>query len=133
MVTGLVAEDTSANMMLTPLLQHSAGRNVYSALHAEMGLRLAHDERSDLMLVDIQLPDMDGLAMTAILKPDPVTAHIPIVALSALAMKADEKWSSGAGCDAYIVKPVRCSAMDDLLAEPQPSVNQTMSAGLPTP
>ena len=76
-----------------------------SAVDAETALRLARGEQPDLILMDIQLPGMDGLTATTILKQDPATASIPVVALSALAMKADEERSQTAGCDAYIVKP----------------------------
>jgi two-component system cell cycle response regulator DivK len=76
--------------------------------------------------MDIQLPGMDGLTATTILKQDPATASIPVVALSALAMKADEERSQTAGCDAYIVKPLRYrglyAVLDRLLQEPHPAV-----------
>ncbi|MEP7369808.1 MAG: response regulator [Dermatophilaceae bacterium] len=115
----LVVEDNPANMKLTSLLLHSAGHSVLPAVDAETGLKLAHDEQPDLILMDIHLPGMDGLAATAILKQEPATASIPIIAVSALAMKADEERSQTAGCDAYIVKPLRYrelyAAMDLLL------------------
>ena len=103
----LVVEDNPANMKLTTMLLHTAGHSVLSALDAETALRLAHEQSPDLILMDIQLPGMDGLAATAVLKQDLATASIPIIALSALAMKADEERSQSAGCDAYIVKPLR--------------------------
>jgi two-component system, cell cycle response regulator DivK len=125
----LVVEDNPANMKLTSLLLNSAGHVVLPAVDAETGLRLALDEQPDLILMDIQLPGMDGLAATAILKRDPATAAIPIIALSALAMKTDKERSQAAGCDAYIVKPVRYkelyAAMDRLLQEPRPPVDGT--------
>ena len=120
----LVVEDNAANMKLTSLLLLHAGHTVLQALDAETGLRLAHREQPDLILMDIQLPDMDGLAATTLLKHDPATASIPIIALSALAMKADEERSQTAGCDAYIVKPLRYkelyAVMERLLQKPQP-------------
>jgi two-component system cell cycle response regulator DivK len=131
----LVVEDNPANMKLTSLLLHSAGHIVLPAVDAETGLRLALAEQPDLILMDIQLPGMDGLAATAILKEDPATAAIPIIALSALAMKADKERSQTAGCDAYIVKPLRYkelyAVMNHLLQEPQPPANQTTPTGLP--
>ncbi len=118
----LVVEDNPANMKLTSLLLHSAGHVVLPAVDAESGLRLALDEQPDLILMDIQLPGMDGLAATAILKQDPATEAIPIIALSALAMKADKERSRAAGCDAYLAKPLRYkelyAVMDRLLQEP---------------
>ena len=68
---------------------------------------MARADKPDLILMDIQLPGMDGLAATALLKQDPVTAAIPIIALTAMAMKADQERSQIAGCDAYIAKPLR--------------------------
>jgi len=125
----LVVEDNPANMKLTSLLLNSAGHVVLPAVDAETGLRLALDEQPDLILMDIQLPGMDGLAATAILKRDPATAAIPIIALSALAMKTDKERSQAAGCDAYIVKPVRYkelyAVLDRLLQEPRPPVDGT--------
>jgi len=121
----LVVEDNPANMKLTSLLLHTAGHDVLSALDAETALRLAHEQSPDLILMDIQLPGMDGLAATAILKHDPATASIPIIALSALAMKADEERSQTAGCDAYIVKPLRYkelyAVMEHLLVQQGPA------------
>jgi two-component system cell cycle response regulator DivK len=134
MATVLVVEDNPANMKLATMLLHSAGHAVLGAVDAETGLRLARDERPNLILMDIQLPGMDGLAATAILKHDPATASIPVIALSALAMKADEERSQSAGCDAYIVKPLRYkelyAVIGRLLAEPEPTTGQAAPPGL---
>jgi two-component system cell cycle response regulator DivK len=136
MATVLVVEDNPANMKLTSLLLNSAGHQVLPAVDAETGLRLAHDQQPDLILMDIQLPGMDGLTATAILKQDPATAAIPIIALSALAMKADRERSQTAGCDAYIVKPLRYkelyAVMEDLLKAPQPPANHPVPPSRPT-
>jgi two-component system, cell cycle response regulator DivK len=102
----LIIEDNAANMKLTTLLVRNAGHSVINAVDAETGLTLARTDQPDLILMDVQLPGMDGLAATALLKHDPVTAAIPVIALTALAMKADEEKSQIAGCDAYIAKPV---------------------------
>ena len=103
----LIVEDNRANMKLATLLLGSAGHSVLCAVDAETGLTLARTEQPDLILMDIQLPGMDGLAATALLKGDPATAAIPVIALTALAMKADEERTRIAGCDAYIAKPLR--------------------------
>jgi two-component system, cell cycle response regulator DivK len=103
----LIIEDNAANMNLTTLLVRNAGHSVINAVDAETGLTLARTDQPDLILMDVQLPGMDGLAATALLKHDPVTAAIPVIALTALAMKDDEEKSQIAGCDAYIAKPVR--------------------------
>src|SRR3990167_8983698 len=94
----LVIEDNRENLKLATLLLLTAGHVVLSAIDAESGLILARGEHPDLILMDIQLPGMDGLAATALLKQDPATAAIPVIALTALAMKADQEKSRLAGC-----------------------------------
>jgi two-component system, cell cycle response regulator DivK len=103
----LIVEDNSANMTLAVFLLQSAGHAVLSARDAEAGLTLARDEQPDLILMDIQLPGMDGLQATALLKRDDATRAIPVIALTALAMKGDEERIRAAGCDGYIAKPMR--------------------------
>lgn len=103
----LIIEDNNANLKLATLLLKNVGHSVLSAADAENGLSLARAERPDLILMDIQLPGMDGLAATALLKQDPEMAGIPVIALTAMAMKADEENSRLAGCDGYIAKPLR--------------------------
>jgi two-component system, cell cycle response regulator DivK len=102
----LIVEDNPANMTLATFLLQSAGHAVLSARDAETGLALARVEQPDLVLMDIQLPGMDGLEATALLKSDPSTRTIPVIALTALAMKGDEQRILGAGCDGYIAKPL---------------------------
>jgi two-component system cell cycle response regulator DivK len=115
----LVVEDNAANMKLACLLLANAGHEVLCAVDAESGITLARSGKPDLILMDIQLPGMDGLAATALLKQEPSTASIPVIALTAMAMKADEEKSQVAGCDAYIAKPLRYqelyAAIDALL------------------
>jgi two-component system cell cycle response regulator DivK len=107
MATILIVEDNADNMLLTVMLLESAGHTVLSAVDAEVGLTLARDGRPDLILMDVQLPGMDGLEATALLKADKATRDIPVVALTALAMKGDEARIRAAGCDGYIAKPMR--------------------------
>jgi two-component system, cell cycle response regulator DivK len=102
----LVVEDNPANMTLATFLLKSAGHTVLSATDAESGLTLARSEQPDLILMDIQLPGMDGLQATALLKADDATRAIPVIALTALAMKGDEERIRAAGCDGYIAKPL---------------------------
>lgn len=124
MASVLIIEDNAANMKLAVLLLQNAGHDVMCAIDAETGLTIARADRPDLILMDIQLPDMDGLAATAMLKQDPYTAAIPVIALTALAMKADQEKSQVAGCDAYIAKPLRYrelyAAIDALLIKAKP-------------
>jgi two-component system cell cycle response regulator DivK len=103
----LIIEDNPANMKLAVLLLHNAGHEAMSAEDAETGMAMARANQPDLVLMDVQLPGMDGLTATAILKQEAMTAHIPIIALTAMAMKDDEEKSKEAGCDAYIAKPLR--------------------------
>jgi two-component system cell cycle response regulator DivK len=102
----LVIEDNAANMTFAVFLLKSAGHEVLSASDAEAGLALARDERPDLILMDIQLPGMDGLEATTVLKREEATRAIPVIALTALAMKGDEERIRAAGCDGYIAKPM---------------------------
>jgi two-component system cell cycle response regulator DivK len=103
----LVVEDNPANMTLAVFLLESVGHTVLSATDAEAGLTLAREAQPDLILMDIQLPGMDGLEAIALLKADPVTRDIPVIALTALAMKGDEERIRASGCDGYIAKPMR--------------------------
>ena len=102
----IVVEDNPANMTLAVFLLESVGHTVLSVTDAEAGLMLARQEQPDLILMDIQLPGMDGLEATALLKRDDATRAIPVIALTALAMKGDEERIRAAGCDGYIAKPV---------------------------
>src|SRR5688572_10747089 len=106
MATILIVEDNPANMTLAVFLLQSAGHSVIRATDAEAGLTLARDEQPQLILMDIQLPGMDGLEATALLKRDASTRAIPVVALTALAMKGDEERIRAAGCDGYVAKPI---------------------------
>ncbi|WP_440812524.1 response regulator [Pseudomonas syringae] len=103
----MIVEDNAANMRLAELLLTSAGHVVLCATDAETGLKLAREHQPDLILMDIHLPEMDGLKATSLLKNDASTAAIPVVALTAMAMKEDEEKIRLAGCNAYIIKPVR--------------------------
>jgi two-component system cell cycle response regulator DivK len=106
MATVLVIEDNAANMKLAVFLLESAGRTVLTASDAETGLALARSHHPDLILMDIQLPRMDGLEATTLLKGAAATRDIPVIALTALAMKGDEERIRAAGCDSYIAKPI---------------------------
>lgn len=111
MATVLVIEDNAANMTLVAFVLESAGHAVISATDAETGLSLARDQRPDLVLMDIQLPGMDGLEATRQLKADTRTAAIPVIAVTALVMKGDEDRILGAGCNGYLAKPIRYAAL----------------------
>ena len=103
----LIIEDNPANMTLAVFLLQSVGHTVLTATDAETGLSLARDEQPNLILMDVQLPGMNGLEATVLLKGLDATRAIPVIALTALAMKGDEERIRAAGCDGYIAKPMR--------------------------
>ncbi|HZE08578.1 MAG TPA: response regulator [Gemmatimonadaceae bacterium] len=107
MATVLVIEDNPANMTLAEFLLQSKGHTVLKATDAEAGVRMALEEQPTLILMDIQLPGMDGLQAIGLLKASQSTSSIPVIALTALAMKGDEERIRAAGCDGYIAKPIR--------------------------
>lgn len=102
----LVVEDNPTNMKLATLLLSKAGYGVLQAQDALTGIELAQRHQPQLILMDIQLPGMDGLNAARQLKADPATHRIPIVALTACAMKGDAQRIVAAGCDGYIAKPI---------------------------
>jgi two-component system, cell cycle response regulator DivK len=104
--TILVVEDNAANMELSSFLLQSVNYKVLMATTAELGVAIAREQHPDLILMDIQLPGMDGLQATALLKANEATRDIPVLALTALAMKGDEERIRAAGCDGYIAKPL---------------------------
>jgi two-component system cell cycle response regulator DivK len=103
----LIVEDNVANMKLARFLLESAGHTVLGARDAETGLTLACDQQPDLILMDIELPGMDGLEAIQQLKQGDTTRNIAVIALTALAMKGDEERILASGCDGYIAKPIR--------------------------
>ena len=111
----LIIEDNPVNMKLATLLVRRAGHTTSMAVDAESGLLIARVEVPDLILMDVQLPGMDGFAATAQLKNDPITAEIPVIALTALAMTRDQNRARQAGCDAYITKPLHYQELQDTI------------------
>lgn len=102
----LIIEDNALNMELASDLLSGAGYAVLQATTAERGIQIARALTPDLILMDISLPGMDGLRATQILKTDDTTRHIPIVSLTAHAMKGDEENALAAGALAYVTKPI---------------------------
>ena len=131
MATILIVEDNATNMKLSSFLLESADYTVLMATTAESGVAIAREQHPDLILMDIQLPGMDGLQATALLKADEATRDIPVLALTALAMKGDEERIRAAGCDGYIAKPLDYKAF---LAEVRsPLAAGPVSAAIPSP
>lgn len=112
-VTILYVEDNPLNMKLVRKILSSAGYQMLEAMDGVTGVELAHQRNPDLILMDINLPDIDGLAATFQLKNSAKTAHIPVIALTANTMHGDRERYMKAGCDGYIPKPV---AKNELLA-----------------
>lgn len=112
----LIVEDNPANMTLAVFLLQSVGHTVLSATDAEAALTLAREEHPALILMDIQLPGIDGLEATLLLKQGAATRAIPVIALTALAMKGDEERIRAAGCDGYIAKPMHYREFLDTVA-----------------
>ena len=103
----LVVEDQEDNRQILRDLLKSADYEMTEAETGEEAIAAVARQRPGLILMDIQLPGMDGLEATAVLKQDAATRAIPVIALTALAMKGDEERIRAAGCDGYIAKPMR--------------------------
>jgi len=111
----LVIEDSPTSMKLAVLMLQKAGHETLQALDAESGIDMAREQNPDAIIMDIQLPGMDGFAATRILKDDPQTKHIPVIALTAMAMKGDREKILQAGCDTYISKPINYKECVDVI------------------
>ena len=107
MTTALIIEDNPVNMILAIMVLERAGYRVLQADQALTGLQLARQHLPEVILMDIQLPGMDGLSATQELKADPHTAGIKVIALTAYTMAGDQARFIAAGCDDYISKPIR--------------------------
>ncbi|MFH0824215.1 MAG: AAA family ATPase [Pseudomonadota bacterium] len=113
----LVVEDNEANRELAIGLLEAVGFETVPAATAEEGIRVAQAENPLIVLMDVALPGMDGLAATRILKGDDRTAHIPVIALTAHAMKVNEDEALAAGCDGYLTKPIEAAGFYDAIAQ----------------
>jgi CheY-like chemotaxis protein len=102
----LIVDDNLANLKLVSFLLTARGYEVHTALNADEALLSLDAHRPRLILMDLQLPGMDGLELTRSLKSRVATRAIPVVAVTAFAMKGDEQKALDAGCDAYITKPI---------------------------
>ncbi len=107
--TVLVVEDNDLNMRLFHDVLEADGYTVLQAKDGTEGWRMARKHRPDLILMDIQLPDISGLEVTKWLKDDETLKSIPVIAITAFAMEGDEEKILEDGCDAYIVKPISLS------------------------
>lgn len=113
----LLVEDNLLNLELATDLLEACGIEVISANTGEIAVKLAHEQMPDLILMDLSLPGMDGLQATAALKANPQTRLIPVVAVTAHAMKGDEQKALDAGCEGYITKPIDTRMFPTLVAQ----------------
>jgi CheY-like chemotaxis protein len=102
----LIVDDNTQNLKLARVVLANEGFDVHTASNAEDALQLLRTVTPRLILMDIQLPGMDGLELTRRLKADPATRAIRVIALTAYAMKGDDEKAFAAGCDGYITKPI---------------------------
>lgn len=103
----LYIEDNHANMkLMKSIISKYTDLNLLEAIFAEDGIKIAQDELPELILLDINLPEMNGFEAVAKLKAHPVTRHIPVVAISANAMKGDIQRGMVEGFDGYLTKPI---------------------------
>jgi two-component system cell cycle response regulator DivK len=115
----LVVDDNDMNMRLFTVILEAHGYRTLVARDGKKGLALAGEFRPDLIIMDIQLPDMSGLEVTKLLKQDAKLRKIPVIAVTAFALSGDEATCREAGCDAYLTKPISMkgflSAVEQLL------------------
>jgi len=112
----LVVEDNELNMKLLNDVLEAHGYDVMSTPRGGVALEWARQYRPDLILMDLQLPDVSGLDATRQLKADPHTRDIPVIAVTAFAMAGDEKRALDSGCDAYVAKPIVLKSFINLIA-----------------
>jgi len=113
----LVVDDSLTNQKLISYILEYDGYQVLTADTAEIALSVLKTSPVDLILMDIALPGMDGLELTRILKADDATSNIPVIALTAFAMKGDDAIAREAGCDGYITKPFDTREISAIIAQ----------------
>ena len=113
----LLVEDNPMNLELATDLLEACGIEVIAANSGEAAMKLAQEQKPNLILMDLSLPGMDGLQATAALKANPQTRLIPVVAVTAHAMKGDEQKALNAGCEGYITKPIDTRMFPMLVAQ----------------
>jgi CheY-like chemotaxis protein len=112
----LIVDDNPTNLKLVSFLLVKRGYQVRSAVGAQEALEALKDFRPVLILMDMQMPGIDGFELTRRLKADPATRDIGIIALTAYAMKGDEERVREAGCDGYLAKPIDTRALPEAVA-----------------
>lgn len=112
----LIVDDNPTNLKLVTYLVKAQGYQVETAADADGALAKISEQHPQLILMDLQLPGIDGLELTRRLKADPATHGIKIIALTAYAMKGDQEKALAAGCDDYVTKPIDTRALPELIA-----------------
>lgn len=112
----LIVDDNATNLKLVAYLMKASGYTVDTALDAESAIEVIRMNPPDVILMDIQLPGIDGLELTRRLKADAATRDIVIVAVTAYAMNGDQAKARAAGCDDYITKPIDTRALPEAIA-----------------
>jgi two-component system cell cycle response regulator DivK len=107
----LLVEDNEDNRIIYATALRYAGYEVFEAITGTEGVAQARANLPDLILMDISVPELDGWEATAIIKADPTTKHIPVIAVTAHALPGDEERSRQAGCDGYLAKPIPPAAL----------------------
>ena len=113
--TVLIVEDNELNMRLFNDLLEAFGYKTVKTRDGRQALPLARQHKPDLIVMDIQLPEISGLEVTAMLKADADLKSIPVVAVTAFAMRGDEQKIRGGGCDAYLSKPISVTTFLDTI------------------
>ncbi len=112
----LIVDDNPTNLTLVTFLVKSFGYQVETAIDADTTLAAIHASQPDAILMDIQLPGIDGLELTRRLKAEPSTRSVAVIALTAYAMKGDREKAFAAGCDEYMTKPIDANLLRDVIA-----------------
>ena len=115
--TILIVEDNELNMRLFTDLLQAHGYETIQSPDGSDAIDLAKNQKPDLIIMDIQLPGMSGIEITKLLKADDELAHIPVIAVTAFAMKGDEEKIREGGCEGYIAKPISVPTFLDTVAK----------------
>lgn len=125
----LIIDDNILNLKLVSFLLTTNGHLIQTSTNAEEALKKLESFKPSLILMDIQLPGMDGLALTKLIKSRPEYKNIPIIALTAYAMKGDKERILEAGCDGYIAKPIDTRSFPDLIKQYLQDANKSRNKG----
>jgi len=113
----LIVEDSPLNMKLLEMVLRAKSYTLLKATDGEEALDIAVREQPDLIIMDIQLPKMNGLEVARRLRETPAFSHTPIIAITAYAMKGDKERVIESGCDAYLSKPINTRELPEVIAE----------------